>query len=148
MPAYERDGDLPAAYARLLEDPDPAVRQRAAWDWLAWEDAVISLEPNGRPNAYSDRSADAALAFVRICARYFSHDAWLEEGELLRNAGRLEGVPGVLIHGRLDLGSPLGTAWELAQAWPGSELLVVDDSGHTGSDAMRTAVHEALGRFA
>ena len=24
-------------------------------DWLAWEDAVISLEPNGKPNAYSDR---------------------------------------------------------------------------------------------
>jgi len=147
VPAHERDGDLLAAYARLLEDPDPAVRERATWDWLAWEDAVISLEPNGLPNAYSDRPTVAALAFVRICAHYFSHDAWLEDDELLRNAGRLEGIPGVLIHGRLDLGSPLGTAWELAQAWPDSELHVVDDSGHTGSDAMRTAVHEALGRF-
>jgi proline iminopeptidase len=54
----------------------------------------------------------------------------------------------VLFHGRLDMGSPLGTAWELAQAWPGSELRVIDDSGHTGSDVMRAAILETLERFA
>ena len=54
-----------------------------------------------------------------------------------RNAGRLAGIPGVLLHGRLDLGSPLTTAWELAQAWPDADLVVVDDSGHTRSDTMR-----------
>ncbi len=91
---------------------------------------------------------DAAVAFVRICSHYFSHGAWLEEGELLANAGRLAGIPGVLLHGRHDLGSPLGTAWELAQAWPGSELVVVDDSGHTGSDAMRRLALETTERFA
>ena len=88
---------------------------------------MISLESSGSPGAYSNRPPDAALAFVRICTHYFSHGAWLEEGELLAHAGRLAGIPGVLLHGRLDLGSPVGTAWELAQAWPGSELVVVDD---------------------
>jgi proline iminopeptidase len=53
----------------------------------------------------------------------------------------------VLLHGRLDLGSPVGTAWELAQAWPGSELVVVDDSGHTGSDTMRELTLQATTRF-
>jgi proline iminopeptidase len=109
---------------------------------------VISLEPKGRPNAYSARPPAAQLAFVRICAHYFSHGAWLEEGALLRDANRLAGIPGVLIHGRLDLGSPLGTAWELARAWPGAELVVVDDSGHTGSPTMIGAVLAALDRFA
>ena len=146
VPESERD-DLVAAYARLLESPDEDVRARATWDWLAWEDAVISLEPNGSPGLYSDRPPDAATAFVRICSHYFSHGAWLEEGELLANAGRLAGIPGVLLHGRHDLGSPVGTAWELAQVWPGSELVVVDDSGHTGSDAMRTLALEATMRF-
>jgi proline iminopeptidase len=68
--------------------------------------------------------------------------------ELLRDAGRLAGVPGVLVHGRLDLGSPLGTAWELARAWPGARLVVVDDSGHTGSRAMDDAILAALDVFA
>ncbi len=143
----DRGGDVVAAYARLMEDPDPDVRAKAAIDWMTWEDAVVSLEPNGKPNPYSDRPPAAMLAFVRICAHYFAHGAWLEEGALLRDAGRLAGITGVLIHGRLDLGSPLGTAWELARAWPDAQLVVIGDSGHTGSDAMRTQVREALDRF-
>jgi proline iminopeptidase len=146
VPETDR-GDVVAAYAGRMEDPDPDVRAKAAIDWMTWEDAVVSLEPNGKPNPYSDRPQVAMLAFVRICAHYFAHGAWLEEGALLRDAGRLAGIPGVLIHGRLDLGSPLGTAWELARAWPDAQLVVIGDSGHTGSDAMRTQVREALDRF-
>ncbi|ASO20831.1 proline iminopeptidase [Actinoalloteichus hoggarensis] len=148
VPEADRGGEVPellAAYARLLGDPDPAVRSRAAHDWIAWEDTVISQEPNGAPNAYSARVAgDDRIAFARICAHYFSHGAWLDEGVLLREAGRLAGIPGVLIHGRHDLGSPLDTAWELARRWPDAELVVVEDSGHTGSDTMRAEFRRAL----
>ena len=147
VPETDRDGDLVAAYARLVASQDADVRARATRDWLTWEDAVISLEFNGSPGAYSDRPPAAALAFVRICSHYFSHGAWLEEGELLAHAGALAGIPAVLLHGRLDLGSPVGPAWELAQAWPESELLVVDDSGHTGSDTMRELALRATARF-
>ncbi len=54
----------------------------------------------------------------------------------------------MLIHGRLDLSAPLYTAWQLAQAWPEAELQVIDDSGHTGSPAMGTAIRRAIARFA
>ncbi len=74
--------------------------------------------------------------------------AWLEEGVLLTNAHLLAGIPGVLIHGRFDLGSPLENAWLLAQAWPDARLVVVDDSGHTGSDTMRREIFAALDGFA
>ena len=147
VPEAEQD-DLVAAYARLVASPDADVRGRATQDWIAWEDAVISLESSGSPGAYSARPPVAALAFVRICTHYFSHGAWLEEGELLANAGVLAGIPGVLLHGRHDLGSPVGVAWELAQAWPDAELVVVDDSGHTGSDTMRDLTLQATARFA
>jgi len=140
--------DLVAAYARLMESPRQDVREQAAKDWCAWEDTVISLEPQGKPNAYSDRPPADLLAMVRICSHYFAHGAWLEEGALLRDAGRLRGIPGVLIHGRLDLGSPLDTAWELGKAWPDAELVVVPDSGHTGSDTMRAKMRAALDFFA
>ncbi|MFI7126102.1 prolyl aminopeptidase [Nonomuraea sp. NPDC050153] len=151
VPEADRDGDtfaLLAAYSRLLADPDPEVRAKAARDWVTWEDAVISMEPNGKPNAYSDRPPEALLAFVRICSHYFSNAAWLEEGVLLREAGRLAGIPGVLIHGRLDLGGPLVTAWELARAWPDAKLVVVDDSGHTGSGTLTKELSAALDGFA
>jgi proline iminopeptidase len=140
--------DVLAAYARRMDDRDPEVRSRAAHEWLAWEDAVISLEAKGRPGAYSDRPPDASLAFVRICAHYFANGAWLEEGAILHDAGRLAGIPGVLIHGRLDLGGPLVTAWDLARAWPDAELHVIEDSGHTGSPEMAATIGRAFERFA
>ncbi|WP_405677401.1 prolyl aminopeptidase [Streptomyces sp. NBC_01511] len=139
---------LLAAYARLTESPDPAVRDRATADWCAWEDAVLSGEPHGSPDPYSGRPAAGRQAFVRICAHYFSHGAWLEEGALLRDAGRLAGIPGVLIHGRYDLSGPLGTAWDLAAAWPDARLVVVEDAGHKGSATMRREVLAALDAFA
>jgi len=81
-------------------------------------------------------SADL-LALVRICVQYLAHGAWLEEGELLREAHRLVGIPGVLIHGRLDLSCPLDTAWDLARAWPDAESFAPMDSGHLGSMSKR-----------
>jgi proline iminopeptidase len=148
VPPADRDGDLVAAYARLVEDPDPAVRERATRDWITWEDAVLSAEPNARTGVYGDRPPLAQLVFVRICSHFFSHGAWLEEGALLRDAGRLAGIPGFLVHGRLDLGGPPHTAWELARAWPDAELVIVEDSGHTGNDTTRAHVVSALDRFA
>jgi pimeloyl-ACP methyl ester carboxylesterase len=100
------------------------------------------------PAAYSDRPPAAQVDFVRICAHYYANYAWLEDGSLLREADRLAGIPGALLHGRLDMGAPLQTAWELARAWPAAELVVVDDSGHTGSETMRAEIRFALDRFA
>jgi len=147
-PGTPSDGDVVAAYARLMEHPDAAVRERATADWCAWEDAVLSRETGGASNPYGDRPPAARLAFVRICTHYFSHGAWLEEGVLLREAGRLSGIPGVLIHGRLDLGGPLRTAWELHRAWPGTELITVENAGHLGTSTTRGYVLRSLDRFA
>jgi proline iminopeptidase len=133
--------------ARLMENPDRTVREKAAADWLAWEDAVISGEPSVLPGMYSDRDRDEQIAFVRICAHFFSNCAWLEEDQLLRNAHKLAGIPAVLIHGRHDTGSPVQTAWELAKAWPDARLRIFEDSGHTGSEAMNEAVREAIEEF-
>ncbi len=97
VPVSER-GNLLSAYARLMEHPDQEVRSQTANAWCAWEDAVISLEPNAKPNLYSHQPSVDLLAFVRICTHYAANGAWLEEGQLLRNAGKLAGIPGVLIH--------------------------------------------------
>src|SRR3712207_1596348 len=72
VPPADR-ADLPAilaGYAKLMDDPDPAVRTRAAVTWTAWEDAVIGHESNGKPDSYSDQPPDDLVAMVRICAHY------------------------------------------------------------------------------
>lgn len=147
VPASDRDLDLVEAYRRLMENPDSAVRGRAAHDWCAWEDAVIAHEISGSPGQYSAKPDAAKLAFVRICTHYFAHGAWLDDDQLLRDAHRLRGIPGILVHGRLDLSGPLLTAWELAEAWPDAELRIIEDSGHTGSPSMADAVLDAIASF-
>ncbi|MFI9113218.1 prolyl aminopeptidase [Streptomyces venezuelae] len=138
--------DLVGAYAALMEHPDRSVREKAAADWCAWEDAVLSMEGMGTP--YTDRVDDARLGFVRICSHYFAHGAWLDEGALIRDAHRLAGIPGVLIHGRTDMAGPLDTAWELSRAWPDAELHVVERAGHLGGTETKELVLAALDRFA
>ena len=148
VPGIERDGDLVAAYDRLVNHhPDKDVRLRAVRDWVAWEDAVLSLEEGYRvPNP---RWADEryTIAFARLVTHYFSHAAWLEPDEIIRNASRLAGIPGVLVHGRLDLAGPPDVAWGSPEAWPDAELHFVA-GGHTGDDEMTGSSSEATDRFA
>jgi proline iminopeptidase len=148
VPAAEREGDLVAAYYRLLQNPDPAVRAEAASDWCEWESALESVDPDAKPDLRRLTPA-FQMAFARIVTHYFHHNAWLEEGVLLREAGALAGIPGVMVQGRLDLGAPLVTAWELAQVWPDGELVIVAGAGHSTSDpGMTEAVIAATDRFA
>ena len=131
------------AYAVLLFDPDPAVRETAATEWCAWEDAHVSLAPGNQPNP---RFEDPAfrLRFARLVTHYWSHDCFLGEDGVLLNAGTLNGIPGAMIHGRYDVSSPLQTIWELSKRWTSSTLSVIDDAGHRGSDAFRDAFMDAL----
>jgi proline iminopeptidase len=146
--AAEGAGALLAEYVRMLDDPDPAVRERATREWAAWEDAVMGGEPGGKANPFSDKPGRDLTAMVRICAHYFANGAWLEEGALIRDVHRLAGIPAVLVHGRLDLGGPVDTAWEMVRNWPGAELVVLEGSGHQGSDERRGVLRGAFDRFA
>ena len=147
VPASEREGDLAAAYNRLLLDPDPDVHQPAAREWCRWEDRHVRTGPGDRPDPRYDDPA-FRLCFARLVTHYWSHAAWLGEGSLVDGAGRLTGIPGILIHGRMDVSSPLDVPWELSGAWDGSQLVVIDDEGHRGGEAMRRAIVSATRQFA
>ena len=79
---------------------------------------------------------------------YFSNGSWLEEGIVIREVGGLAGIPGIMVQGSLDLGNLLGTSWELNQAWPGSELVIIGTGGHGSGPGMKEAIVAATGRFA
>ena len=147
IPGSERDDNVIEAYHRLLMHPDPSVHLKAAKDWCDWEAALVSIDPDAPPEPRRPKP-DFQLAFARIVTHYFSHNAWLEDGVLLREAGSLAGIPGVMVHGRFDVSAPLATAWELAQAWPDGELVIVRGAGHSSSDpGMEEAILSATDRF-
>ena len=120
---------------------------KAAKDWCEWESALVSIDPDSKPEPRR-LLPEFQLAFARIVTHYFSHNAWLEDRILLRQAHALSNIPGILVNGSLDLAGPLVTAWELAQNWPKSELVVVNGAGHSSGDpGMTEALMAATARF-
>lgn len=129
IPEAER-GDMMAAYRRILTGSDRQKQVEAAIAWSSWEGQTITLLPEPET---SDRFAEAdyALAFARIENHYFVHSGWFEEGQLLRDAGKLKDIPGVIVHGRYDMPCPLKYAWALHEAWPKAEFFIAEGAGHS-----------------
>jgi len=145
IPADQRDGDLIAAYHRLLTGDDRDAALSAARAWTEWERRTSYLLPQ-QGSAESDRFA---LAFAGIENHYFVHGGFLEEGQLLTNIGTIADVPGVIVQGRYDVVCPARSAWDLHRAWPIADLHIVDDAGHASYEAgIKHHLIEATDRFA
>lgn len=130
------------AYLAALSGPDAAARALAAQAWCAWEDTHVSLDPALRPNPDFQDPA-YALNFATLVAHFWAHGAFLAPGQLVTGMPRIAHLPGALIHGRWDVSSPLACAWDLHQAWPGSDFVVVEGEGHGGPrlfEAVRVAI--------
>lgn len=135
------------AYARLLRDPDPAVRARAAQAWDEWESTHVSLDPNWTPGPVFDDAREREN-FATLVTHYWANDCFLVgEARIRDRVGQLAGIPGVLIHGRHDISGPAITAWLLHRSWPGSELHIVETEGHGGEQEMELTA-TAIDKFA
>jgi proline iminopeptidase len=149
LPEDERDGNLAAAYNRLIESPDETVRARAARAWTDWETAIAAQPPRSVPR-YEDPAF--RYAFARTVTHYWGNGHFLDgsgDGVVLRDAPLLRGIPGTLVQGSLDPGNLLGIVWRLHHAWPGSELVLVDDVGHdAGAPDVAEALVAATDRYA
>lgn len=132
IPPVER-GDLLQAYYRRLIGDDEVTRMAAAKAWSLWEAKTASMSGGA---AVVDHFSDpyVALALARIESHYFVNHAFLEPNQLLRDAGRLAGIPGYIVHGRYDVICPVDQAYALHRAWPQAQLRVVPDAGHAASE--------------
>jgi proline iminopeptidase len=146
VPPAMRELRLVDAYAKLLFDSDTVVREEAARAWCEWEDTHVSLAPGHKPNRNFE-NPEFRLGFARLVTHYWRHAAFLAENQLLRNASILNGIAGVLIHGRSDVSSPLEVPWQLSQRWRSSRLTIIDDAGH-GGEHLVTATMDAVNRLA
>ncbi|GAB2762116.1 alpha/beta fold hydrolase [Terrabacter koreensis] len=130
---YRRgEGRLVEAYSRLMESPDPAVRDEASLEWALWEDTHVSIGAGGLHRDPRWDDPRFRHAFVRLTTHYWSHEGFCDP-PILSGVEALRGIPAVLIHGRRDISSPAVTAWRLHRSWPGSRLVVDEGDGHGGA---------------
>ena len=148
IPEEERD-DLIAAFHRRLTSDDEATRLAAARAWSVWEGATSFLHVD-EDFVSGHEDAQFALAFARIENHYFTHKGFFEvDDQLLRDAYRIAGIPGVIVHGRYDVVCPVQNAWDLHKVWPKAELVITPASGHSAFEAENIdALVRATDRFA
>ncbi len=144
---YRRgQGRLVEAYARLLCDPDAAVRDAASRAWVRWEDEHISIGTGGVGGGGRWEDNEHRLVFATLVTHYWAADGFLSP-PILERMERLAGIPATLIHGRRDVSGPARAAWQLHRSWPGSELVIEEAEGH-GGPAMVARWREANSRMA
>ena len=150
IPESER-GDMVSAYYRRLIGDDEIAMMSAAKAWSLWEGRASTLFPKA---AVVDHFGNpkTALSLARIECHYFMNDSFLQPNQILANVSRLNGIPGIIIHGRYDVVCPLEQAWLLHQAWPQSRLEIIQDAGHSATepgivDALVTATEQFARRF-
>lgn len=145
IPEAER-GDMIAAYARRLFTGDPIEEVTHAKAWSAWENALATINSTG---AGGEPPGQYARAFARLENHYFTHLGWLEEGQILRDIGKIAHIPGEIVQGRYDMICPPHTAWELARAWPRAELHMIPNAGHALSEpGITTKLVQVMDRLA
>lgn len=149
LPEAER-GDPLAGYGRRLEDPDPTVHGPAAHLWHDYERALSVLTPGQA--TLSETAQNNGKGWLPSTPffewHYIKHGFFLTPEQLLRDADRLAGIPGVVVQGRFDLLCPPRCAHALAARWPGCSLRIVEGAGHdAGEPGVGPALMAAIDRL-
>lgn len=132
--AEDEHHNMVSAYYKRLTGSDEIARMHAAKEWALWEGRTATLHPDSHViEHFSD--PHVALSLARIECHYFMNNSFLEPNQLLRDAHKLKGIPGVIVHGRYDVICPLDGAWALKDAWgDDAELHIIRDAGHAATE--------------
>jgi len=151
IPVAER-GDLLTAFYKRLTSNNDIERMTAAKAWSVWEGRTATLRPDKHTvDFFSD--PHVAMSLARIEAHFFVNKAFITPNQILNDMHKLQGIPGIIVHGRYDLICPLENAWLLHKAWPDSQLNIIRDAGHAAfeagiTDGLIHATREFGARFA
>jgi proline iminopeptidase len=145
LPEAERGQPLEAYWRRIL-DPDVTVHAPFARAWHDTERILSEVSPSRtRLDPASLKSTGSLPATSFMEAHYFAKDCFMRSNQVLDDAEKLKGIPGVIVQGRYDLLCPPKTSHALAARWRDAELRVVEGAGHTLYDpGVRNAVMRAI----
>jgi len=125
--------NYPAQLLNKIQSPDTILRNIAVAEWARYEGKIASLN-------MPDEQLDAMLkrwsffAFSLIENYYMANLCFLEEGQLLNNAGIISEIPAIIINGRYDVICPPITAYKLHKRMPKSKLWIIEGAGHSSSE--------------
>lgn len=109
------------------EDPEQSAKYSKLWAW--YEFKVAGLEMSDEDVNEKLDEVDS-FAFARIENYYMTKKCFLEEGQLLKDAHKLEGIPIIIVNGRYDVICPPKNAYRLQKVCPDAKLVFAESAGH------------------
>lgn len=125
----------PRTLFELVKVDDWEQRKKYSVAWIDYEATIAKIEAteedfSGRwDNSKLMRYIIFSLALLENY--YMANDCFLEEGELLKNAHTLAGIPTIIVNGRYDMICPPINAYRLHRSIPGSKLVIAEMAGHS-----------------
>ena len=149
LPPEERAQPLEGYWRRIL-DPDATIHGPFIRAWHDTEQILSQQAPRQkRLDLASLKSSGALPSTPSMEAHYFQNDCFMTPNQLLIEADRLTGIPGIIVQGRYDLLCPPATSHALAARWRESEIRFVEGAGHSLYDpGVRDAVMRAIADLA
>ena len=137
IPENER-GDLLNAYFKRLCDPDPKICMEAARIFMKYDlEAAFLMNSKERVQKILAEE-DIILAVSKFFAHYALNRFFLEPNQIMDELYKISHLPAIIVHGRYDIICRVKNAYKMHKNWPGSELVIIQDAGHS-DDELGTA---------
>ena len=144
VPPDKRD-NLLQAYAELLNNDNELVRMKSAKTWSLWHRRCATINPLPSANAYDA----GTMRLSRLECYYFINKCFIKENQILNNMYKIKHLPGIIVHGRYDMITPVDNSYLLKRSWHNAELDIVRDAGHASSEpALMDAIVKATEKMA
>jgi proline iminopeptidase len=105
--------DYPRQLFEMTQSKDPVTRDKAVKGWAYYELRMASMAMTDAECRHIVDNYDME-AFSVLENHYMMNGCFLEEGQLLREAGKIAGIPAFIANGRYDVICPPVTAHALA----------------------------------
>jgi proline iminopeptidase len=137
--------DIVRAYYVRLDNKNELIQMKAAKAWSLWHRRCATMNSLPTESAYSA----GTMRLARLECHYFVNNCFIAENQIIDNMDKLKNIPGMIVHGRYDMITPLGNSAKVERAWKKAELDIVRDAGHASSEpALTDALIKATEKMA
>lgn len=140
---------------RIRRLADPACTLEAARDsllyrWTEYEDhlSYLTISEAEVFDGIKRAGPDFTTAHSLIEAHYFVEGCFMDENQLIEDAGRLAAIPMAILHSKQDMVCPPQAAVDLARVCPHARLELVDAHGHALTEQIQPLWREMLADLA
>jgi proline iminopeptidase len=124
-----------AYFNDTFANTNEVMRHAALKRWYQWEERLSRLIlPPGIGDTLTQYPLSLVTSLAKLECHYLINKCFIDDNYILENIAKISDIPGTIIHGRYDMICKTEAAETLHKAWPGSQLHIIPDAGHSTSE--------------